>query len=680
LAKYGIDYYDTAYYGANNLTEYVAGNFVAKPYYYQQVQLSWFTPSGAWDFIRLVRSPYGFAVNAEDGDLLFEDANGASRTSYLDEGQVPNNVKLAPAKPYYYSLFVREPVHSTWQRAGDAIGVSVKDYGTSAAMFRYLPEILSSQIPNDTSLESTNTFLQRFITLFAFQLDVYKSSAENITNRYDVTNLNGLLIPTFMQEFGLKYEPALGIKQSKIFLRNISRLFLIKGTLLGLKDFIKSYAGYDNIISIGKNLMLDINDSSFEQSVGSWSAISNAVIEHHSVNDSPHVAPYSEPALPAMFPNLQKGVLKVTNVANGPAIISLAGDTPLHYGIPISPNTSYAFSAYVKGGPGATEVQLKWYDKNGALISSTDAWEAPAGGSSWSQIGYSWTSPANAVYAVPVIKLYQLANAVWYVDAVQFEKAVYNADYEMDWSTSFEDARQIKITLIATRINEILNPNFAFPQTFWSVNNGTIALSTDPTDILGLTGSVVNSTEAGEMYASAAGTVTLSSAPMDILANNDYTFSIYSCATDPGDSPTPVTAFIKWYDSSNSLISTATGTPQTATTHFVRPFVTDIAPDTAATAVVGITWHATAAGSANSGNQVVVDSALFEKSSSVNTYFDGAHGVAELSDVFWEGTTDDSRSHYYKNRFAIESRLIAKIPDWVNSGSAFQLFFAQPNT
>lgn len=676
MAKYGIDYYDTAYYGANNLTEYVAGNFLAKPYYYQQVQLSWFTPSGAWDFIRLVRSPYGFAVNAEDGDVLFEDENGASRTSYLDSGQVPNNVKLGPAKPYYYSLFVRETVHYTWQRAGDAIGVSVKDYGTSSAMFRYLPEILSSQIPNDTSLESTNTFLQRFITLFAFQLDVYKSSAENITNRYDVTNLNGLLIPTFMQEFGLKYEPALGIKQSKIFLRNISRLFLIKGTLLGLKDFIKSYAGYDNTIVRGKNLMLDQNDSSFEQTIGNWVSVSNATLIRHLSTDSPTITPYIESSSQAQFPNLQKATLQVSAVASANVIIGLSGDTPLHYGIPVTGGSSYTFTAYSKAGSTgrAVNAQILWYDiKGAALTASSYGSTTTTNTSSWTRITSSVTAPSSAAFAVPNIKIASPSlGEKHYFDALQFESGFS--------ATFFQDARQIEITLIATRINEILNPNFAFPQTFWSVDNGTIALSTDPRDILGLAGSVVNSTEAGEMYASSAGTVTLSSAPMNILANNDYTFSAYSCATDAGDSPTPVTAFIKWYDSSNSLISTATGTPQTATTHFVRPFVTDIAPDTAATAVVGITWTATAAGSAGTGNQVVVDSALFEKSSSMNTYFDGSHGVAELSDVFWEGTTDASRSHYYKNRFSIESRLIAKIPDWIMSGSTFELFFAQPNT
>ena len=265
-----------------------------------------------------------------------------------------------------------------------------------------------------------------------------------------------------------------------------------------------------------------------------------------------------------------------------------------------------------------------------------------------------------------------MAGEKHYFDCLQFELG--------SSATFFQDARQVEITLIANRINELVNPNFVFPQTAWTVTNGTITESTDPADILGVDGSVTNSAEAGEIYASAAGLVTLSSESIPVLSGNDYTFSIFTCATDPGDVPTEVTPYVKWYDSSSTLIKTTTGTPGVATATFVRPFVTDTSPTDAVTAKVGITWTATAAGSDGNGNQVVVDSALFERSAFVNSYFDGSNGVAELSDLFWEGTANASRSHYYRNRFAIQSRLIKTIPNWVNYGSTFELFFAQPNT
>jgi hypothetical protein len=233
--------------------------------------------------------------------------------------------------------------------------------------------------------------------------------------------------------------------------------------------------------------------------------------------------------------------------------------------------------------------------------------------------------------------------------------------------------------LIASRINEVVNPNFAAPETGWSVTNGTITASSNPDDILAVNGSVTNSAEAGEIYASAAGLVTLTSQAISIFPNNDYTFSIYTAAVDAGDSPTAITPYVSWYDVNNSLISTARGSSLTATATLVRPYVTSVAPTNAVTAKVGVTWTATAAGTPGTGNQIVVDAALFEKSSFVNAYFDGSNGLAQLSDLFWEGTANASRSHYYKNRFAVQSRLISKLPDWINYGSTFELLFAKPS-
>ena len=675
MSIYGIDYYNTVYYGNNTNVEYVATNFAANSYTYNQIELTWETPTGTWDFIRLVRNTYGDPVAADDGDLIFEQENPGP-VRYVDNGQTPNNVGLKSPKLYYYTLFVRETVHNTWQIAGTVSGVSVKDYKTGQHMYDYLPAVLTSNIPYDTSLDAQNTFLSRFLNLFAFQLDLYKSQTENVANRYDVTNLDGKLIPTFMEEFGIQYEPYLGLKQSRIFLRNISRLYQNKGTLKGLNEFVKAYAGFDNTIFKGKNLMLDQNDSSFEQSIGSWAAVSNATLAQHLATDSPTITPYKELSSQPDFYNLQGATLKVTAPASGNSIIALSGTNPIYYGIPVTAATSYTFTAFAQADTTARSVsaQIYWYDAQGnALTPSTAGSTTSDTAGSWNRVTSSATSPASAAYAVPYIKISSAASGeVHYFDCLQFELG--------SSATFFQDARQIEITLIANRINELKDPNFVFPQNFWSVDNGTIAVSTSSEDILGVDGSITQSAEAGEIYASAAGLVTLYSAAMPVLANNDYTFSIYACATDAGDAPTPVTSFVSWYDLNGTLLYTTTGTPQTATHTFVRPFVTDISPSEAVTAVVGITWTATAAGSPTNGNQVVVDSAIFERGAFVNSYFDGSNGVAELSDLFWEGTANASRSHYYRNRFAVQSRLVATLPKWINYGSTFELFLAQPNT
>ena len=675
MSKYGIDYYGTAYYGANTSVEFTAAGFVANSYAYNKIQLSWATPSGPWDYIRLVRSQYGFPVSADDGDLLLEQTNPGP-TLYIDVGQSPNNVGLSSGQPYYYTLFVRETTHNSWQTAGNALGISVKDYGTTQTMYDYLPKILTSNIPYDTSLETNNDFLFRFLKLFAFNMDLWKTQAENISNRYDVTKIDGRLIPTFMEKFGLTYEPNIGLKQSRILLRNIALLYQNKGTKAGTNEFIKAYAGYDNKLVMGKNLMLDQNDSSFEQSIGSWASISNATLAQHLATDSPTITPYKELFSNPDFFNSQKATLKVTAVATAAIEIALSGTTPTHYGIPVAPSTAYTFSGYAQAGGTAKNVsaQIFWYDSKGsALTPSTTGSSVSNTAGSWHQFVSSVTSPAAAAYAVPHIKISSTtAGDAHYFDALQFEAG--------SSATYFQDARQIEITLIANRINEIINPNFEETTAHWTVTNGTKSLTTSESESVEASGSVAISGGAMELYASAAGLVTLTSDAMNVFANNDYTFSIYCSASElVGDSKV-VTPYVSWYDSTSTLLLTTIGTPVSVGNTFLRPFVTDIAPSTAVTAKVGITWVATGAGGELTGNEITVDAALFEKSSFVNAYFDGSNGVAQLSDLFWEGTINASRSHYYRNRFSVESRLKAKLPDWITYGSTFELLLAQPGT
>ena len=668
MATYEIDYYGDVYYGSGTLTQFLAGNFVAKPYNYQTIQLTWTPPSGNWDYIRLLRNSYGFPVTPDDGDVLFDLANNVSPSFYLDRGQTPNNIGLKPGHAYYYTLFVRNAETGFWQISGYAIGVSVKDYKTTQRLYNSLPSILTSNIPYDTSLESTNTFLFRFLTLFSFQLDLYKSQIENVSNRYDVTNLNGVLIHAFMQEFGITYEPSIGLKQSRIFLRNISLLNQTKGSKTGLNEFIKAYAGYDNIITLGKNIMLDFNDSSFEQSIGSWASYANATLARHSKTDSPTIAPYNEPNSHPNFPNVQNATLQVTATTTGDVTICLSGDNAIHYGIPVSASTAYTFTGYAKAGTTGRAVgaRIHWYDRNGVeLTPSIAGTNINDTTTAWTRFTSSVTSPVNAFFAVPHIKIASaVAGENHYLDALQFEAG--------SSATYFQDARQLEITLIANRINEIINPNFETNTSNWTFTNSTATLSGNEVGVDPDAPSVSISGGSAEVYPIAAGLVTVTSSSMPIFANNDYTFSIYAYDDTSSYSLTP---FISWYDDSNTLISTYTGTPTTSNSAWARPSITELAPSNAVTAKVGLTWTATSA-----LDNIYLDAALFEKSAFVNSFFDGSNGLAELSDLFWEGTVNASRSHYYRNRFSVQSRLVAKLPDWINYGTTFELFLAQPGT
>ena len=591
MATYGIDYYGTTFYGSSAITQFSAGNFLATPIDYGVIQLTWGAPTGAWDYIRLLRSPYGFAVNADDGDLLLEVSNPGP-TLYFDRGQTPNSVGLSGGKCYYYTLLVHGTALNKWQVAGTAVGISVKNYLTNDLMYQYLPEVLRANIPADDALDSTNDFLYRFLKLFAFSLDLYKTQADNVMSRYDVTNLDGRLIPTFMQNFNIPYEPSIGVKQSRIFLKNVSLLLQDKGTKKGLNEFIKAYGGYDSVITMGKNLMLDQNDCSFEQTIGNWASVSNATLVRYLSTAVPSIPPYSEIAAQANFPNLQGASLKVTSVATANTVIALTGVSPVQYGIPVQGATAYTLTAYARAAATvrAVSAQIFWYDSFGKFISSSTGSTTNDAVGSWTRITNAVAAasvPSNAVFAVPQLTIAStVAGEIHYFDAIQFEQATS--------ATFYQDARQIQAVLVANRINSLINPNCEGSASIgWSATNGTLALNAAHISSTTTAPSVPLSTGSIKLTATAVGTVTLASSSMPIFSGNTYTFSIYSETTDAG-AAYPLTPYVSWYNGSSALIATTTGTPVSSNSAWHQVSVSSTAPSTAVTAVAGFTWNVSA--------------------------------------------------------------------------------------
>ena len=285
MSRYGIDYYGIGYYGPTNPVLFDANPFIARPYDYGKILLQWRDPSGAWARIRLVRNRFGFPVNAWDGDILFDNVNGEEDNEFSDTGP------LLPAQFYYYSIFVFETVQYTWSRAADAIGLSVKDYGNNTRMYDYLPEIykVKSIYSIDTSFE--NEDLKSFLSLFGFQLNYVQTLTDLLIQRYNIEKVGGTLVPTMLKQFGLQFETEVGLQQSRILLRDAIQIYKDKGSSQGLREIIKSFSGYavpkpvtgtpnpavDGLVT-GHNLMLDYNDSSFEESVGHWTSTANATL------------------------------------------------------------------------------------------------------------------------------------------------------------------------------------------------------------------------------------------------------------------------------------------------------------------------------------------------------------------------------------------------------------------
>ena len=472
MSRYGIDYYGVVPYGAGSaaFVEFNASPFRAKSVGYQTIELTWSPPTGDWSRIRLVRNTYGFPLSVDDGTIISDEPKNFSTGYFLDEGSVPAGIGLKPASGYHYSLFVLDTQDGLWIKAGDAFGLSSKDFNSLSRMSDAIPAVYKITNLASVTDNSENPALQKFLNIFAVEYDQYKTSANLLLNAYDTSVTYAPLIPVMMQQFGVAYEPELGLQQSRILLRNAVYINKAKGSFEGLTNFVKAFTGYDEVTTMGKNLMLDYNDSSFEQSVGRWTVVLGTGTL--AVAPSSEVTAYSETELPSQFPNKISGSLKLTKTTSTGSIEIACGIlAPKTRGVPIKEGSSYTFSLRSQADTNARLVTagIIWYDRNAEELSRAGENFATNTTTGWgTRISSTGVAPVNAYFGVPYFRIDAVPSGeIHYVDAAQFEES-------SEGPTYFEEARDVKITLKASRVNELKNPSFEFNTTFWDIDNATM--------------------------------------------------------------------------------------------------------------------------------------------------------------------------------------------------------------
>ena len=673
MAIYGDEFYGLSLYGANTLVDFDVSPFVISSADYNKIRITWSTPTGDWDKIRLVRNGFGFPMTPDDGDLLFEGDTTSNVREYTDQGQVPNNSGLIEGRTYYYTVFVRETTTLSYVAAGNNLGIAVKNYGTADLMYEYLPSIykVNNAFAAEYNDSEINDDLFSFLQIFAFEHDFFKTMTENIKSRYDPLTLDGRLIPLFLNEFGFAFEQEIGIQQARSLLKNAVKIYSERGSFTGIRTFVTAFSGFNAEISPVINLMLDYNNSTFKESLGFWEVIftgssapelAPATITRGTVaTETPLVPPYIEPASPANFPNFSNGFLKAVLDGDGDLLLECGSSAPLTRGIPVNPGTNYVLSAYTRARDFAREVVLniKWYDRFGQLLGTS-------GEASSTNVVELWTrttaatgsAPENSYYAVPQIRFIDCAeDEIQYVDAVQFEIG--------SEPTTFADARRIDIILRANRINQILNPSFEGSLNNWYFEGGTPEVVLDSAVEGGLYSVKIVADNADDVNAITLGRV-------DVQGGDQNALSAYVKATAGSTGRLSIV----WYDQSEQVIAvSSTSSVSLTLDNWERIEFTAAAPETAVTATISIDFTPGAI-----GDEVYLDAVMFEKAAFVVPYFDGNSGYAQLGDLIWEGgDATNGRSHYYKNRETVTKRLLAVLPEYLHSGSPWAVFVAQPD-
>lgn len=233
--------------------------------------------------------------------------------------------------------------------------------------------------------------------------------------------------------------------------------------------------------------------------------------------------------------------------------------------------------------------------------------------------------------------------------------------YAASVPSTFEDARELKLTAVANRVNLVHNPSFEIDTTSWAGTTGVTISRLDSESNIGSASLLAIVASASATNSAVVSDST--SNPIKIFSGNLYTFSGYIKVT-AGVSAT-YDIHVDWYDDESSTsfgTLTGTATTITITSGWVRLSVTGEAPSGATRAKLYFRKKTAMADVA----AFLVDNVLVEKYGSLGVYFDGAYDGQNYSsdrDSMWESTAHLSPSHLYIDKVSTFGKLDALSTD-----------------
>ena len=544
--------------------------------------------------------------------------------------------------------------------------------------------------------------LDRFYQMLGYETDWIRSEIESFSTLSSADYISGALLPYLGGNYGVTYEAELGMTRSRVLIKNAVQLYKTKGlpgnnlNPGGISGAASAFSGYGAVVSIGKNLEIQLDDCAFDRSVGHWTPANVLTfIEPLPVSSVPGDGPYgflpfhalynplpeeySQEDVTGYLPISNENVLRITANNDQASITTCDSSNATTLGIPCIPQATpqlVVLSAAVcplnplTGSLRSWFMQIDWYGMTGNYISSTEGAQVveivppepdtPSG--QWVQMYVVGYPPDNAYYFGRTISSVGILDGLSGVDyhLIDAEQVEVNTQ-ETPGPTSWEPPRDIKINLLPVRRNLVPNP-VGLGGTFgWVASEGTIAASTSQS--VGWPAY----TESGlQITSSGGGAYQVSSIPLSLYGGQVYSLSLYLQSTQSS------------YNALISIMYTDGFGNQTTgpfTQIITQPgfFIQGSIPGffiPQSTVSLSFTLN-----SSTAANEITYLAApLLAPEPVVLPYFDA--NFLPVTDYIWEGEVNQSASDYYPSLDTRISRLITALPEYTPIGSTFSIVIA----
>ena len=632
MAKYGVNYYGASKYGATPRLVYSVEPMSVLVQDFSQIFISWQPPTGEFSKFRLVRNQAGFPETAEDGVIIFQEnavEGGVSRSTFTDGLDNPGDIPYVPGRQVYYRVFLFT-ADKVWVVAGSIAVIAPSNHGIQNSFMSSLPRVFTSKEQSPLGTIDPDSALYDFMYGLTFAQEEFQTLLDLLRPRHSGLETPSELIAVETQNVGLTQEPGLPIKSQKRLVREALYMYTHKGTKSAVETYTEALTGFAPTITVSENLMLTVQDSTFYQSTGNWSA-TNATLA------------YTDTQVPSLGTNVIDETYTCQVTATGSGSMVIGADSPVQKGVPVTESTEYTISSKIKSPTSAGNMTLKvtWYDMVGSVISTSSS-SAVGANNTWKTVSLTATSPANSSYAS--IKIEFASAGVYYVDQVCFQTGS---------AVAYDEARASTIFLNPTLTNYINNPSFEVNATdSWTLaGSATIAQDSDV--------SSESYTGVKSAKITATGDWTLTSNTIPFTTGAYYTLATLAKTTGPME-----ITFVG-RDDLGDLTGHSDNYQFDVQPDWVRLSATDLIDSSeSATTTYDIVFSGGA-------GEYYLDSVLFERSPVATDYFDGS--LPSNFGVVWEGTENNSYSHQYVNKPQKVPRLAQTLSDWMPSNAWWRI-------
>lgn len=378
---------------------------IENPYFAASVTWTW--PAGNyWSHVQLVRTDHAPAHRIEEGRPLLKPAEegqpvlgrGVTREEWPDQNNtdgVPTYVDEQPSPGVwvFYTLFALD-IHRVWTKVAHAATIGPDDFGWSVRLPELLPGAsvsASEQMVEDPAAQSSEVV--QFLQSPASEIDIAVSLGEAMQFYWDPMRCPPQFLPALAESWGYRYNEPIGMARNRAILGALR--IPTQGSLYAITEVASAVMGTPAVVSISNNLMLDQDDSSWEN--GDF-ADTRWGPKYDPEDPSPPVEVRAHDPLfppPLMAPNLMKEYFLLVHEAGtwkcGYVYDDEAADwvlDPVKAGIPISDWSVVRLGCYARdeqSSAATITLGMDIYDPVGALLGTLtyvqdqpliDQWEA----------------------------------------------------------------------------------------------------------------------------------------------------------------------------------------------------------------------------------------------------------------------------------------------------------------